>query len=41
MVGTINSKGKVQDASKRTMGYAKDVDQRIVAIYFFSDFLHR
>ena len=40
-VGTISKKGVVKDCADRVMGIAKDVDRRIVAVWFFSDMLKR
>ena len=41
-VGKITKKGKVIGAGGFVMGYAKDVDRRITAVFFFTDFFqHR
>lgn len=40
-VGKISKKGVVTDCADRIMGIAKDVDRRIVAVWFFSDMLKR
>jgi len=40
-VGKISKKGVVTDCADRVMGVAKDVDRRIVAVWFFSDMLKR